>query len=76
MLTHEQRLLAFEQDSTSSIIGEHDDLAKLSLLTEDILLEHLKQRYGRDVIYVSRSTTHVSLRSIITVAFVCEDLSG
>lgn len=40
---------------TTSIVGKYDDLAKLSLLTEDILLEHLKHRYERDLIYVSHS---------------------
>jgi myosin heavy subunit len=52
MLTQEQQLLPSDKD-TASTGGEYDDLAKLSLLTEDILLEHLKQRYGRDLIYVS-----------------------
>jgi myosin heavy subunit len=51
MLTQEQQL---DKDPTS-IIGKYDDLAKLSLLTEDILLEHLKHRYERDLIYVSHS---------------------
>jgi myosin heavy subunit len=37
---------------TISIVGKYDDLAKLSHLTEDILLEHLKHRYERDLIYV------------------------
>ena len=51
MLTQEQQL---DKDPTS-IIGKYDDLAKLSLLTEDILLEHLKHRHERDLIYVSHS---------------------
>jgi myosin heavy subunit len=46
MLTQEQQLLSS---------NKYDDLAKLSLLTEDILLEHLKQRYDNDLIYVSFS---------------------
>ncbi len=46
MLTQEQQLLSS---------NKYDDLAKLSLLTEDILLEHLKQRYDTDLIYVSFS---------------------
>jgi myosin heavy subunit len=50
MLTQEQQ--QFDKDTTS-IIGKYDDLAKLSLLTEDILLEHIKYRYERDLIYVS-----------------------
>jgi myosin heavy subunit len=50
MLTQEQQ---FDKDTTSSIVGKYDDLAKLSLLTEDILLDHLKHRYERDLIYVS-----------------------
>ncbi|CAF3797986.1 unnamed protein product [Rotaria sordida] len=33
------------------MVDKNDDLAKLSLLTEDILLEHLKERYERDLIY-------------------------
>lgn len=37
----------------TSIIGKYDDLAKLSLLTEDMLLEHLKERYEKDLIYVN-----------------------
>ena len=74
MLTHEQRPLASEQDSTSSIVGEHDDLATLSLLTEDILLEHLKQRYARDLIYVSRPTTSGVRSARFLFPIVREDL--
>ncbi|CAF4150056.1 unnamed protein product, partial [Rotaria sp. Silwood2] len=33
------------------MVDKNDDLAKLSLLTEDILLEHLKERYEKDLIY-------------------------
>lgn len=40
------------KESTIPITGKYDDLAKLSLLTEDILLEHLKSRYENDLIYV------------------------
>lgn len=46
----------------TSIDGRIDDLAKLSFLNENILLEHLRQRYERDLIYVSfsrRSTFNV-----------------
>lgn len=39
------------KESTIPITGKYDDLAKLSLLTEDILLEHLKSRYENDLIY-------------------------
>jgi len=47
-------MLTLSSDNkTTSIVGKYDDLAKLSLLTEDILLEHLKHRYERDLIYVS-----------------------
>ena len=42
------------KENTISISGKYDDLAKLSLLTEDILLEHLKSRYENDLIYVRR----------------------
>lgn len=49
MLTYEQEL----EKTTTNIVGNCDDLAKLSLLTEDILLEHLKRRYEQDLIYVS-----------------------
>ncbi|CAF3676597.1 unnamed protein product [Rotaria sp. Silwood1] len=50
MLTHEQHLYSSIKD-TISMVDKNDDLAKLSLLTEDILLEHLKERYERDLIY-------------------------
>lgn len=52
MLTQEQQLLFSDKDTLSKD-GQYDDLAKLSFLTEDILLEQLKQRYEKDVIYVS-----------------------
>jgi myosin heavy subunit len=52
MLTQEQQLLSSDKKPTS-IVDKYDDLAKLSLLTEDILLEHIKHRYERDLIYVS-----------------------
>ena len=52
MLTHEQQQQQIEKTTTFTV-GNCDDLAKLSLLTEDILLEHLKHRYERDLIYVS-----------------------
>lgn len=51
MLTYEQEF----DKTTTNIVGNCDDLAKLSLLTEDILLEHLKHRYDQDRIYVSHS---------------------
>ena len=52
MLTQEQQLLVSDKDILSKD-GQYDDLAKLSFLTEDILLEQLKQRYEKDLIYVS-----------------------
>lgn len=52
MVIDEHQVLS-DKESTSTEIGECHDLAKLSLLTEDILLEHLKRRYEQDVIYVS-----------------------
>jgi myosin heavy subunit len=52
MLTQEQEFLSSDKDTTT-IAGKCDDLAKLSFLTEDILLGHLKQRYENDLIYVS-----------------------
>lgn len=52
MLKQEQHLFSSIRD-TLSMVDKYDDLAKLSLLTEDILLEHLKQRYEKDLIYVS-----------------------
>ncbi|CAF1014750.1 unnamed protein product [Adineta ricciae] len=50
MLTQEQQLLVSDKDTLSKD-GHYDDLAKLSFLTEDILLEQLKQRYEKDLIY-------------------------
>ncbi|CAF1195399.1 unnamed protein product [Adineta ricciae] len=50
MLTQEQQLLVSDKDTLSKG-GHYDDLAKLSFLTEDILLEQLKQRYEKDLIY-------------------------
>lgn len=38
-------------EQPTSIDGQIDDLAKLSFLNENILLEHLRQRYERDLIY-------------------------
>ena len=52
MLTQEQQLFSSIKD-TISMVDKNDDLAKLSLLTEDILLEHLKHRYDKNLIYVS-----------------------
>lgn len=54
MLTQEQQCFSSRKD-TISMVEKNDDLAKLSLLTEDILLEHLKERYNQDLIYVSIS---------------------
>ncbi|CAF3529258.1 unnamed protein product [Rotaria socialis] len=50
MLTQEQQLFSSIKD-TISMVDKNDDLAKLSLLTEDILLEHLKHRYDKNLIY-------------------------
>lgn len=44
MLTDNQQVDSFSHSD--------DDLAKLSFLDENILLEHLKQRYDNDLIYV------------------------
>jgi myosin heavy subunit len=52
MLTQGQELLSSDKDTTT-IVSKCDDLAKLSFLTEDILLEHIKRRYETDLIYVS-----------------------
>lgn len=38
--------------------GETDDLASLSRLDENILLEELRSRYSKDRIYVSQVGTH------------------
>ena len=51
MLTQKQQLLT-SIIGTMSMADKYDDLAKLSHLTEDILLKHLKQRYEKDLIYV------------------------
>lgn len=42
-------------EQQTSINGQIDDLAKLSFLNENILLENLRQRYERDLIYVNFS---------------------
>ena len=47
-MTDKQHSLHFN----SSLSNQCDDLAKLSLLNEDILLQHLQQRYEQDLIYV------------------------
>lgn len=51
MLTKEQELFSSIKHHIS-MVDKNDDLAKLSLLTEDILLEHLKDRYDKNFIYV------------------------
>lgn len=46
------------------IRGETDDLASLSRLDENILLEELRSRYSKDRIYVSEvARTHLLLRN-------------
>lgn len=60
MLTQEQA----PSPSARSAIGQDglcENLAKLSLLTEDILLDELKQRYEHDLIYVSLRCSEVVL---------------
>ncbi|CAF1090703.1 unnamed protein product [Adineta steineri] len=63
MLTQEQQLLLSDKD-TISIEGKYDDLAKLSHLTEDILLEQLKQRYEQDLIYTYLGDILVAIRDL------------
>ena len=58
MLTQEQPLFSSAKDPAGKD-GQCEDLAKLSLLTEDILLEQLKQRYERDLIYVSSADNEI-----------------
>lgn len=47
------------------IRGETDDLASLSRLDENILLEELRSRYSQDRIYVSQVGTHTPPAAIL-----------
>ena len=57
MLADVRQLSTLDLLTNASLVHQNDDLAKLSVLNETILLENLKQRYDNDLIYVRLTLT-------------------